>query len=235
MFTFETVNELTLKVTCQGAGTIFTKVGAFIGGTNQGGKNYKFEKVLLGPQQNIGQALLGQVARRVTGENLPLMRAVMSGPSETFYASYGQHVIVYRLGMGEMISVESENILAFTSDCNYSVKFLGVGVVSQKGVVTSSLTGNGPEAYVAILSNGNPIILDNIKSGMTIAVDPDAVVCWVGSGYNCDPAIRTDLSWRNLLGQNSGESYYYEWPGSEPVSVLVQPSERMGGISVSVD
>ena len=59
MLTFETVNELTLKVTCTGSDVLFTKAGAFIAGENAGGKNYKFEKVLLGPQNNIGQALLG--------------------------------------------------------------------------------------------------------------------------------------------------------------------------------
>ena len=49
MVVFETVNELTLKVTCQGNDTIFTKAGAFIAGES-GTKNYKFEKVLLGPE-----------------------------------------------------------------------------------------------------------------------------------------------------------------------------------------
>ena len=67
MVKFETVNELTLKVTCTGSDYIFTKAGAFIAGDNAGGKNYKFEKVLLGPQNNIGQALFVQLARRVTG------------------------------------------------------------------------------------------------------------------------------------------------------------------------
>ena len=52
MLTFETVNELTLKVTCTGSDVLFTKAGAFIAGENAGGKNYKFEKVLLGPQMD---------------------------------------------------------------------------------------------------------------------------------------------------------------------------------------
>ena len=97
MLTFETVNELTLKVTCTGSDVLFTKAGAFIAGENAGGKNYKFEKVLLGPQNNIGQALLGQLARRVTGENLPLMKVTLNGDSVTYYANYGQHVVVYHL------------------------------------------------------------------------------------------------------------------------------------------
>ena len=83
MITFETVNELTLKVTCKGNDVLFTKAGAFIAGNSTNGKNYKFEKVLLGPQNNIAQAALGSMVRRVTGENLPLMKVTMNGHSVT--------------------------------------------------------------------------------------------------------------------------------------------------------
>ena len=95
MLVFETVNELTLKVTCSGNETLFVKAGAFIAGDNVGPKNYKFEKVLLGPQNNIGQALLGQLARRITGENLPLMKVNLNGDSVTYYANYGQKIHYY--------------------------------------------------------------------------------------------------------------------------------------------
>ena len=73
MLSFETVNELTLKVTCSGCDTLFAKAGAFIAGDNNGPKNYTFDKVLLGPQNNLGAALLGHLARRVTGENVPFL------------------------------------------------------------------------------------------------------------------------------------------------------------------
>ena len=236
MLKFETVNELTLKVTCQGGDVLYAKAGAFIAGESLGGKNYRFEKVLLGPQQGLLGAALGSLARRVTGENLPLMTVTMGGDSETYYANYGQHVVAYRLAQGEVISVESENILAFTQDCEYGVRFLGKGVVSQKGLATSTLTGRGPNALVAVLSDGNPLVLSNVRSGSVISVDPDAVICWMGQeGYNCDPQIKTDLSWKNLIGQHSGESYAYEWGGNQPVTVLIQPSERRGGIRVAVD
>lgn len=235
MLTFETINELTLKVTCSGNDVLFTKAGSFVAGDNPGGKNYRFEKLLLGPQNNLAQAALGSLLRRVTGENLPLMKVMFSGDSVTYYASYGQHVVIYKLAVGEMISVESENILAFTQDCKYDVRFIGCGVISQKGLATSVLTGTGNNAYVAILSNGNPIVLSNIQNHNTISVDPDAVICWMGQSGYCDPQIKTDISWKNFIGQASGESYSFEWSGSQPVSVIVQPSERRGGISVSVD
>jgi uncharacterized protein (AIM24 family) len=234
MITFETVNELTLKVTCQGNDAIFTKAGAFIAGDNQGPKNYKFEKVLLGPQNNIGQALLGQLARRVTGENLPLMKVNLMGDSVTYYANYGQHIVIYHLAPGEMISVESENILAFTQDCDYSVRFIGVGILSQKGLATSTLTARGNNAYVAVLSDGNPIVLSNVNMYNTISVDPDAVICWVGNGP-CDPAVKADVSWKTFIGQASGESYQFEWTAGANVTVILQPSERKGGIRVGID
>ncbi len=234
MLKFETVNELTLKVTCTGNDVLFAKAGAFIAGENSGGKNYKFEKVLLGPQNNIGQALLGQLARRVTGENIPLMKVNLNGNSVTYYANYGQHVVVYHLEPGETISVESENILAFSQDCDYSVRFIGVGVLSQKGLATSTLTARGNNAFVAVLSDGNPIVISNVTSHDTISVDPDAVICWVGNGP-CDPHVTADVSWKTFIGQTSGESYQFEWQGNSAVTVIIQPSERRGGIRVGMD
>ena len=235
MLTFETINELTLKVTCTGNDVLFTKAGSFIAGESPNGKNYKFEKLLLGPQNSIAQAAFGSLMRRVTKENLPLMKVTMHGDSVTYYADYEQHVVIYKLAVGETVSVESENILAFTQDCKYSVRFIGCGVISQKGLATSTLTGTGNNAYVAVLSNGNPIVLSNIQNQSTISVDPDAVICWMGQNGHCDPQIRTDLSWKNFIGQASGESYAFEWSGGQPVSVIVQPSERRGGIQIGIE
>lgn len=231
MIKFETVNELTLKITCQGGGVVFTKAGAFIGGENYGQKNYQFEKVLLGPQGNPLQALVGQIGRRFTGENLPLMKVTSRGDNITYYANDQQHVVVYKLQQGETISVESENILAFTQDCKYSVRFLAQGVISQKGLATSTLTGVGAEAYVAVLVDGNPIVLSNAQNGSTLEVDPDSVVCWIGR----DPGFKLDLSWKNLIGQASGETYMFEWGANSPATVIVQPQERKSGIDISMD
>ena len=180
------------------------------------------------------QAALGSLTRRVTRENLPLMKVTMNGDSVTYYADKGQHVVIYQLAPGEVVSVESENILAFTPDCNYQVRFIGCGIFSQKGLATSTLTGTGPDAYVAVLCNGNPIVLSNVMSQDTLSVDPDAVVCWVGNGH-CDPQVTADISWKTFIGQASGESYSYEWNSHQPVTVLVQPNERIGGIRVGID
>lgn len=238
MVTFDTVNELMLRVTCQGNDVIYTKAGAFIAGES-GTRNYRFEKVLLGPESGFGQALLGHIVRRATGENIPLMKANLNGDSVTYYANNGMHVVVYQLDYGEVISVESENLLAFSSDCKYSVRFIGVGIFSQKGLATTTLTGNGNNAYVAVICDGNPLVLSNADSGNTLAVDPDAVICWMGYGP-CDPEIKADMNWKTFIGQHSGESYLFEWSRNQPVTVIVQPSERGGNyaganIRVGVD
>jgi len=226
MLTFETINELTLKVTCTGSDILFTKAGAFIAGENQGEKNYKFEKLLLGPQNSFVQAALGSLVRRITNENLPLMKVMMHGNSVTYYANHGQHIVIYKLSAGEIVSVESDNILAFTQDCKYDVRFIGCGILSQKGFATTTLIGNGNHAYVALLSDGNPIVLSNIQNRSTISIDPDTVICWMSQNGYGDPQIKTDLNWKNLIGQASGESYAFEWSGNQPVSILLQPCER---------
>ena len=189
---------------------------------------------MLGPQQDIGQALFGSLKRRVTGENIALTKVMLGGDSITYYANRGQHVVVYQLAPGEVLSIESENILAFTSECKYDIRFIGSGILSQKGLATSTLTGRGQNSYVAILVDGNPLVLSNINTGNTLVVDPDAVVCWVGNGH-CDPDIKMDVNWKTFIGQSSGESYSFEWGGHQRVSVIIQPNERMGGINISMD
>lgn len=229
MYKLETLNELTLKATCDGNGTLFTKAGAFISGESYGGKNYQFEKVLLGPEGNPLRAALGQVARRFTGENLPLMKVMSRGQNVTYYANDEQHVTVINLNPGEVLSVESENILAFTENIAYSVRFLAQGVISQKGLATSTLRATGPGAQVAVLTEGNPIMISNMQNGAVLTADPDAIVCWVGA----DPSFKLDLSWKNLIGQASGESYMFEF--NRPATIVMQPRERKSGIDIGMD
>jgi len=221
MFQFETANELFLKVSCDGQGHLFTKAGAFVGG--QG--NFKFEKVLLGPQGNPMQALLGQAMRRLSGENLPLMKVNPQGQYQLMFANLAQHVIPLDLSSGMSITIESENILAFTDTCKYSVKFMGQGVVSQKGLFTSILTGQGQGAFCAILVDGNPLVLDT-----PCFCDPDAHVAHIGA----DPGFKFDVGWKNLIGQASGETYmfHFQQPGGK---VIIQPSERKSGIDIGID
>lgn len=230
MLKLETLNELTLKVTADGNGqdVLHTKTGAWVGGENYGQKNFSFTKELLGPEGNPMQAVMGQIARRFTGENMPLTKVTFNGPSITYYANEAQHVTVINLQPNQTLSVESENLLAFTNSCKYGIRFLAAGVISQKGLATSTLTGMGPGAQVAILTDGNPVVLSNMQNGSSLFADPDAAVCWT-----CDPQIKFDLSWKNLIGQASGESYLFQY--NQPGMVVIQPNERESGIDIGMD
>ena len=219
MAIFETVNELTLRVTFDNSQRVHAKAGAMIG--FQG--SMTFDKELLGPGSSSGNAFMGQITRRLTGENLPLMLVTPQGRAVGYFANLAQHVVVLDLRPGERVSVESENILAFTESCLYSVRFMGAGVISQKGMFTSTLIGPG---QCALLCDGNPIALSGPCS-----VDPDAFVFYVGSE---DPQFRTQISWKNFIGQASGESYFLEFDDPR-TTVIIQPSERTSGIDIGID
>lgn len=159
---------------------------------------------------------------------MPLTKVTFNGPSITYYANEAMHTTVINLQQGQTLSVESENLLAFTDTCKYGIRFMAQGVISQKGLATSTLTGVGPGAQVAILTDGNPVVLSNMQNGSTLFADPDSAVCWT-----CDPGIKFDLSWKNLIGQASGESYLFAF--NQPGFVVLQPNERTSGIDIGMD
>lgn len=219
MFEFRVHQEVTCVA--EGDGTFFSKLGAMVAYKG----DFKAEKALLGPggEQGVLKSVMNLAVRKLTGENIPLMKVTGSGVY--YMADQAKHVSVITLQPKQSISVESENLLAFTEDCKYGVRFIGVGVASQKGLFTSELTAKGQKSQVIITSEGNPIILET-----PCAADPDALVCWTGR----DPSVRTDVSWKTFIGQSSGESYCFEFndPGE---TVIVQPAERSSGINLSID
>lgn len=219
MFNFKIHQELTCIA--EGSGEFFARTGAMIAYKGQ----FTTEKVLLDPNQNqsmFGQ-LVGYASRKITGENLPLMK--VSGSGTYYMANRANHVSVIKLNPNQTLSVESENLLAFGNDCSYKVRFIGCGVVSQKGLFTTSLTGGNKGGEVCVITNGNPIVLET-----PCVVDPDAVVCWTGP----DPGFKADVNWKTFIGQSSGESYSMEFNTHGEV-VIVQPSERYGGIEIGID
>jgi len=215
---FETVNELTLKITMNAGEYVHMKSGAMI--AFQGA--LKFEKELLGPGRNMIGQLTGQLMRRFTGENLPLMKTMANAQSVGYFAHKANHIVVLKLEPGERIAVESENILGFEPSCQYGVMFLPTGVIGQKGLATSTITGPG---QCAVLVDGNPIIL----KGPSV-VDPDAMVAFTGE----QPTVGADFSWKNLIGQASGESYNLRFNDKNNI-VIIQPNERPSSINLAMD
>lgn len=222
MFRLETLNELTCKATCRDSnGILFTKAGSMI--AYQG--HCKFEKVLLGPQGNAISAIMGQIGRRLTGENMPLMKVTCRIGDCLLLANLAQHVTIIDLQQGMELKIESENLLAFTDNCDYSFCFLAQGTISQKGLFTSVIKAKSDNAQVAVLTDGNPILLDS-----PCVVDPDAIVAWTGE----NPGLHLDLGWRNLIGQASGETYAFKFNNSGQ-QVIIQPNERNSGFKLGID
>ncbi len=206
----------------QGDGFFFAKKGAMV--ADQG--NFKYEKVLLDPNAggNIVRGVMNQVSRRLTGENMEIMK--VTGNGLCVLAFNGQNVKVVPLNPGERLGVESENILAFSGNIKYGVRFIGAGVLSQKGLFTTNFENNsGQVGYIAIITEGNSIIMQS-----PCRVDPDAIICWTGA----DPSLKADVNWKTIIGQTSGESYMFAFnnPGQ---TVILQPSERKSGVHVAVD
>ncbi|HHC24573.1 MAG TPA: AIM24 family protein [Desulfobacterales bacterium] len=220
MFEFRVHQEVTCVA--EGDGYFFSKLGAMVAYKG----DFKAEKALLGPsgEQGVLKSVMNLAVRKFTGENIPLMKVTGSGVY--YMADLAKHISVITLQPKQSICVESENLLAFTEDCKYGVRFIGIGgVASQKGLFTSELTATGKKAQVIITTDGNPIILES-----PCMVDPDAVICWTGR----DPSIKTDVSWKTFIGQTSGESYCFEFNSPDEI-VIVQPAERPSGIKLSID
>lgn len=219
MFNFRNHQELTCIA--EGEGYFFAKLGAMVAYKG----SFTQEKVLLDTNntKSVFKSVMNLAARKLTGENVPIMK--VNGHGSYYMANKAQHISIILLQSGQSVGVEGENLLAFTQECKYGVRFMGSGVISQKGMFTSNLIATSVNAEVAITTNGNPIILES-----PCTVDPDAVVCWTGP----DPHFKTDVNWKTILGQTSGESYMLEF-NSQGETVIIQPSERASGLKVSID
>lgn len=224
MFKLYVEEERSLKAVCDGNGSepLIIRRGAWIAGSSP--INYRFDKMIFGPGNSIGNAILGSVKRSFTKENIPLVRVIPNGSSQTYYALNALNVSILSLERNDELTVESEYLLAYY-DCDYDVKFMGKGVLSQGGVFTSVLRGKSDNSQVAIVSNGNVIALPT-----PCACDPDAYICHTGA----NPNIKTDISWKTFLKQQSGESYMFDFT-QQGGMVLIQPSERAEGIHLGID
>ncbi|HBW34357.1 AIM24 family protein [Desulfosporosinus sp. BICA1-9] len=226
MFKFNVEEELSCKV--EGTDKFIAKKGAMVAFKG----NFKFDKMLLGPDNGGGVmgSLLGMAKRKLTGEDIQLM--TVEGSGIIYLAQNAYHVSVFELEPGDCLSVESENLLAFPLELKYDVRFIGSGVLSQKGLATTVLsnTSNQPQ-QVAVVTDGNPLMLE-----APCVVDPDAIVAWTsGPNGGGDPSVAmNNFSWKTAIGQTSGESYQFQFNQSNQM-VLVQPSERLSGLKVRVD
>jgi uncharacterized protein (AIM24 family) len=156
--------------------------------------------------------------KALTGEGQDLMK--VSGSGEVFLADTGQHVHLIRLE-GEQITVNGRNLLAIDADIDWDIqKVSSASGMMGGGLFNTVLKGSG---WVAILSDGNPVLLD-VGAVPTFA-DAQAAITW---SQGVTTSLKTDFKLsKSLTGRSSGESLQIGFSGQG--WVLVQPSEGRVG------
>jgi uncharacterized protein (AIM24 family) len=163
-----------------------------------------------------GDGLRAALKRRATGESVALMQC--SGTGTVWFAKDAMDVVVIQLA-GDTLNVESEQLLAISEGLRTDVAFAGLrGASSGQGLFTTTVSGAGA---VALLSAGGPPIALEVSPQHSLVVDPDAFVASTG---RLNQTFVTDVSWRNLLGESSGEAFSLRFDGTG--TVYVQPEER---------
>jgi uncharacterized protein (AIM24 family) len=163
-----------------------------------------------------GDGLRAALKRRATGESVALMQC--SGAGTVWFAKDAMDVVVIQLA-GDTLNVESEQLLAISEGLRTDVAFAGLrGASSGQGLFTTTVSGAGA---VALLSAGGPPIALEVSPQQPLVVDPDAFVASTG---RLNQTFVTDVSWRNLLGESSGEAFSLRFDGTG--TVYVQPEER---------
>jgi uncharacterized protein (AIM24 family) len=165
-----------------------------------------------------GEGLRGALKRRIAGEGMTLME--ITGQGTVYLASEATEVTLVQL-TGDTLFVESESLLALDGNLQTGVQFVGMrGMGTGQGLATTKVDGHGT---VAILSQGPAIALE-VTPQTPLCVDPHAYVCHHG---RLQQDVVTDVNWRTVIGQGSGESVQFRYQGHG--LVYVQPAER-GGI-----
>lgn len=163
-----------------------------------------------------GGGLRAALKQRVTGESLSLME--VTGRGTVHFAVGAGHVLVVDLA-GEVLKAESQGLLALSDSLRTDVTFTGLqGASSGQGLFTTTVSGHG---QVALISLGGPPIALRVSPGTPLVVDPDA---YIGAVGQLQQSFVSDVSWRNLIGESSGEAFSLRFEGQGVV--YIQPEER---------
>lgn len=163
-----------------------------------------------------GGGFKAAVKRKMTGESLALMEC--TGRGLVYLAVDAQDVTVVELN-NETMQVESQQLLALDGNLRTDVVFSGLrGATSGQGLFTTTVTGVG---QAALLSAGGPPIALEVSPQYPLAVDPDA---YVASRGQLNQTFVTDVSWKSVIGEGSGEAFSLRFDGSGVV--YIQPEER---------
>ena len=163
-----------------------------------------------------GGGFKAALKQRVTGESLQLMDC--TGHGVVYFAVDAQDVTIVDL-QNDTLQVESQQLLALDGNLRTDVAFTGLrGASSGQGLFTTSVSGQG---QIALLSNGGPPIALEVSPQYPLVVDPDA---YVASRGQLNQTFVTDVSWKMMIGEDSGEAFSLRFDGNGVV--YIQPAER---------
>lgn len=164
---------------------------------------------------------LDQIAVR---EMSPLVRA--AGRGRLYCADRGAHVRVLELH-GESVVVAARDLLAFESSLTFEMSLLGHGLgIAAGGLIVAALSGEGA---FAIATHGETLRLE-VTPGDPVNTDPHATVAW-SSGLT--PVLRTDLSWRSLIGHGGRQPVQMHFEGTG--LIIVQPHKDASRVAALED
>ncbi|WP_135661887.1 AIM24 family protein [Halorhabdus rudnickae] len=156
--------------------------------------------------------ITGFIKEAATGEGTPIMR--VEGSGNLYLADQEKEVQILRLGDGESITVNGEDVLAFESGLSYEITEIdSLAGAFAGGFTNVALEGPG---HVALTTHGDPVVMEP-----PVTTDPGATVAW--SATTPDVEVNTNVS--DMIGQESGERFQMEFadPGG---FVVVQPYEE---------
>ena len=202
---FTLQNKKMLKIQMQ-YGPVNTKLGSMV--AYQGDVRF----------QNTGSGGLNKMLKsKLTGEGVNMM--VAEGTGELFVADLASEIQLFYLE-NDMVSVNGNNVLAFSSSIEWDIHRVNAGRASMMagGMFNVSLRGTG---YVAVTTKGDPVCLD--VAGAPTYADAEAVVLWT-SGVTMDVRVDTG-GLKSMLRGGTGELIQMAFGGQG--YVMIQPSESV--------
>lgn len=169
----------------------------------------------------LGATSIADAALR---ETAPLVRAV--GRGRLFVGHHGEHAHVVRLE-DEAIVVATADLLAFEESLAFESSLVGGGIgLAAGGLVATRLSGRGAFALAA---HGRPLTLP-VVPGRPLSTDPHATMAW---SPTLAPSLKTDLTWRSIVGHGGHEPVQMRFEGAG--FVVVQPFEDPRRFAVRVN
>lgn len=187
--------------------SVWTKRGSMVGYVG----NINFER------QSMMSGGLGNLLKKaISGEGTKLMKA--EGTGKLYVADSGKKVRILYLNK-ESLCVNGNDVLAHDQSIKSDITMLkSIAGMLSGGLFQVKLSGTG---HIAITTHGEPLTL-MVTQDSPVFTDPNATVAWSG---NLTPELKTNVSFKSLMGRGSGEEFQMKFSGNG--WVLIQPYEEV--------